>query len=122
MKIKDTVKLPELKTIPDWGKLSPLPPTDYERGLRQGIFDGIMEYNELLRNVGELNIPRPKLDEEKIRDLLHLQLCHIEMLNKEIGEKNWRAGRNVEEPINVSKFLATALCEKSEEIIKWGGE
>ena len=55
-----------------------------------------------------------RLSEGEMKDIIHLQLCNIQMIDKEIGEKNFRAGKNVEEPVNVSKFLAKAIYKEQE--------
>lgn len=64
-KVREIKGFPKPKSIPEWRKLPSL--TNYQRGLRQGIFDGIMDYNELLKQVGELDLP--KLSRDKIYKL-----------------------------------------------------
>ena len=56
MKIKNIAQFPKKKEIPLWGKVSPLPPTDYQRGFREGVEEGIGEYNKLLEEMGNLEV------------------------------------------------------------------
>ena len=101
MKVAELKNYPKPKDVPDWERKPPFPLNDYQRGLQQGIFDGIMDYNELLKQIGELDLPRVKLDKDKVIKIIN------EVLECGFLSNGFRAG------------IANALCKEGTDI--WEG-